>query len=83
MFWSKKRLNSTEFETLTKRIIVIEANIERVRNLVDNLRTNLYSLRGIFNRKIGGGDIEPDSNEVVGIDDGFNDLRKLNKDKKS
>ena len=82
MFWRTKKLNSDEYEKLTKRIIVVEADVERVRNLLDNLRSSVSSLRGIVNRKLGGKDDSMDDVPPSGIDDGFDDLRKLNKDKK-
>jgi len=83
MFWQKKRLNSDEFEDLTKRIIVLEADLSRVRNILDSTGSNLSSLRGIVNRKLGGKVDPVDEEQPRGIDDGFNELRKLNKDKSS
>ena len=83
MFWHKKRLTSDEYEKIIRRVIGLEADMDRVKALFDNLRTSVSSLRGIFNRKIGGGDDRDDSTTPSGIDDGFNELRKLNKDRSS
>ena len=82
MFWHKKKLTSDEYEKLIKRIITLEADVERVRNILDNLGSSVASLRGIFNRKIGGKDVTLEEEQPRGIDDGFNDLRKLNKESK-
>lgn len=83
MFWQKKQQNSDEYEKTTKRIIVIEADLERVKNLLDNTGSSIASLRGLVNRKIGGKDVAIEEEaEPRGIDDGFNELRKINKESK-
>lgn len=79
MFWFKKRLTSEENETLLKRIIILEADIGRLKGILENLGSSVASLRGLVNRKLGGKDIPIEEESPRGIDDGFDELRKLNK----
>ena len=83
MFWHNKRLTSDEYETIIKRVITLEADMDRIKALFDNIRTSVSSLRGIINRKIGGADDRTDSPTPSGIEDGFDELRKLNKESSS
>lgn len=84
MFWHKKKLTSDEHEQLTKRLITVEADLQRVRNILDNLGSSVHSLRGLVNRKLGGKfNLAEEEPQPRGIDDGFDELRKLNKDNPS
>lgn len=75
MFWHKK-INSHEYEKLSKRLTDIESDI-------DKLTSKFMSLRGLIHRKFTG-DLElEDKKETGQIDDGFDELRKINKDKDS
>jgi len=78
MFWQKKNLRTEEYEILIKRIITLEAENDRFRNLIENLRSSVSSLRGIVNRKLGGKDFVEEPSPS-GINDGFDELRNLNK----
>jgi len=74
LFGSK--LNSKEYEKLSKRITDAESDI-------DKLTSKFMSLRGLIHRKFTG-DLEPvEGKESGAIDDGFDELRKLNKEKDS
>ena len=84
MFWHKKRLTSEEYEKTIKRVITLEAEVDRLKRLLDSSSSAVSSLRGLVNRKLSGKDVNIDEESSVPvIDDGFNDLRKLNKDKSS
>lgn len=84
MFWRGKRLQSDEYEKLIKRIITLEAEQDRTRNILESIRSSVSSVRSLVNRKLDGKDLSiEEESPQSGIDDGFNDLRKLNKDKKS
>lgn len=81
MFWHEKRLTSEEYEKTIKRIITLEADVDRLKRLSDNNSSAVSSLRGLVNRKLGGKDIPLEEEPAPLVDDGFNELRKLNKDK--
>ena len=69
-FGFKKKLNSEEYEKLSKRITDIEVTI-------DKLHSSFMSLRGLIHRKATG-DIELDSKDPEKsemIDDGLDALR--------
>lgn len=83
MFWQKKKWSNHD-ELLLKRIIGLEADVERIRAVMDSLNTNMCSLRGLVNRKISGKDpVLDDDTSNTGISDGFDELRKLNKESSS
>ncbi len=65
-FFGKKKLNSEEYEKLSKRITDIETTI-------DKLHSSFMSLRGLIHRK-STGDIELETSEKA-IDDGLDSLR--------
>ncbi len=70
------RVNSKEYEKLSKRITDAESDI-------DKLTSKFMSLRGLVHRKFTG-EIPPEEGKETGtIDDGFDELRKLNKEKES
>lgn len=53
-FWNKKPLNSEEYEKLQKKIIDLDAKIEKANVDLKILQTNYDNLRGNFNRKLAG-----------------------------
>ena len=71
-FFSK--LNSKEYEKLANRITDLET-------MIDKLNSKFMSLRGLIHRKATGDlsleEKEPGENK---FDDGFDELRKLNKE---
>ncbi len=68
--WFKKKLNSEEYEKLSKRLTDIESAL-------DKLHSSFMSLRGLIHRKATGDftldSKDPDKREM--IDDGLNGLR--------
>lgn len=71
-FGSKKKLNSEEYEKLSKRLTDVESAI-------DKITSSFMSLRGLIHRKFTG-DLEPgeDLKKSSGqdrIDDGLDSLR--------
>jgi len=54
MFWKKKEVNSTEYETILKKISDTRHEIELVKGQLAALQTNYDNLRGQFNRKLKG-----------------------------
>ena len=68
-FGFKKKVNSEEYEKLSKRITDVESAL-------DKLHSSFMSLRGLIHRKATG-DIELPDGKKSGqaIDDGLNDLR--------
>lgn len=72
-FFGSKKINSIEYEKLSKRLTDIESDI-------DKLTSKFMSLRGLIHRKFTG-DLEIEEKKETGqIDDGFDELRKLNKE---
>lgn len=72
-FGSNKKLNSEEYEKLAKRITNTETDI-------DKLTSKFMSLRGLIHRKFTGDlELNEDSDKKEVIDDGLDELRKLNK----
>lgn len=53
-FWRNKNLNSDEYEKLQKKIIDLDAKIEKANVDLKILQTNYDNLRGNFNRKLSG-----------------------------
>lgn len=56
-FWHKnesKKLNSSEYEYVLKRIAEINQNVEKLSAELKGLQTNYDNLRGQFNRKLSG-----------------------------
>ena len=70
-FSSKKKINSDEYEKLSKRFTDLESEI-------DKLTSKFMSLRGLIHRKFTG-DLEPteDLEKEKEIDDGLDELRDL------
>lgn len=56
--------------------------MDRLKRLFENNTSAISSLRGLVNRKLGGKDISIEDTTPTGIDDGFDELRKLNKERK-
>ena len=75
LFGSKK-INSAEYEKLSKRITDIESDI-------DKFTSKFMSLRGLVHRKFTGEIPIEEGKESGAIDDGFDELRKLNKEKET
>ena len=68
-----RKINSTEYEKLSKRITDLESDL-------DKFTSKFMSLRGLVHRKFTG-EIEPEEGKESGaIEDGFDELRKLNKE---
>lgn len=68
--WFKRKINSDEYEKLSKRITDIESDI-------DKLTSKFMSLRGLIHRKFTG-DLEPaESSEEDSISDGLDELRRI------
>lgn len=51
---NETRINSEEYERITKRLIDFSARIEELENKFKILQTNYDNLRGNFNRKLTG-----------------------------
>lgn len=49
-----KKINSDEFEQLSKKITALVGDVEELKKKFEILTTNYNSLRGLVNRKIGG-----------------------------
>jgi len=52
--FTRKKLNSDEYEILSKKFISMVQDLDALRSSLDVLRTNQNSLRGLVNRKMGG-----------------------------
>jgi hypothetical protein len=52
MFW-KKQINSEEYEKLNKKSTDLGVSIDKIRADLDRFETNLNSLRGLVNKKLG------------------------------
>lgn len=74
MWFFKSKLNSDEYEKLSIRLTEVESNY-------DKLIMKFQSLRGLIHRKATGDfDLQPgDPDSKERIDDGLDELRKLNK----
>lgn len=54
-FWQKKNeqhLNSSEYESISKKITNVSSELEELKNKFKVLETNCDNLRGNFNRKL-------------------------------
>lgn len=72
MFW-KRKINSEEYERLSKRITDLESQLTK-------FESRFMSLRGLIHRKATGDfELRDSKEEIPGIDDGMDELRKLNK----
>ena len=68
MGFFNKKINSQEYEKLSKRITDIESAL-------DKLHSSFMSLRGLIHRKATGDfDLDPEK-KTPAIDDGLDDLR--------
>lgn len=63
IFSKTTKLNSDEYEKLTKKIIELNASLEEIKKKFEVITTNMTSLRGLINRRIGGKDIEVDESQ--------------------
>lgn len=63
MFWKKKSLPSEDYEKLSKAILETDRKLEQLKVSVEALGSNLKSLRGLVNRKIGGEKEETEEDE--------------------
>lgn len=52
--WGNKKINSEEFEIISKKITIINGAVESLQLLFEQLKTNQNSLRGLINRKMSG-----------------------------
>ena len=52
MFWNNKKINSEEYELLSKKISTIATATDELKAQIEILKTNMTSLRGVINRKI-------------------------------
>ena len=73
LFGFKRKINSDEYEKLSKRITDIESDI-------DKFTSKFMSLRGLVHRKFTGEIPIEEAKETGHIEDGFDELRKLNKE---
>ena len=76
LFSKNTKLNSDEYETLTKKIITLTGEVEALIKKFEVLTTNYNSLRGLINRKIGLKDLDQEqpqdiNNAVILPDNGF------------
>lgn len=51
---NETRLNSSEYEHISKKIVELVTDIEELKNKFKILSTNYDNLRGNFNRKLSG-----------------------------
>jgi len=54
LFSKNKQIGSEEYEKVSKRIVEINTLLEELRTKIQVLETNMNSLRGLINRKVGG-----------------------------
>lgn len=54
IFSRNTKLNSDEYERLTKKLIEVNSDLQEIKKEFESLRTNQNSLRGLINRRIGG-----------------------------
>jgi len=54
MFWKNTKINSDEYEKLTKRIVDLYAIIEELSSKIRVVQSDNANLRGQFNRKLLG-----------------------------
>lgn len=72
-----KKLNSSEFEILLKKIVLVVSDIDLLKSKFAAMDTNMNSLRGLVNRKFGDyGEVEED----IKSPDGLDSLRQISKD---
>jgi len=64
--WGFKRVNSIEYEKLSKRIVELSSICEELQNKFKILETNYNDLRGKFNRKLSGIKKEEANGEELG-----------------
>ena len=75
---------SEKYEQITKRLITLDADVIRIKTILDNNTSAVASLRGLVNRKLGGkNNILDEEENPRGIEDGFDELRKINNQQKS
>jgi hypothetical protein len=63
IFFRNTKVNSDEYEKLTKKIIDLNATVEEIKKKFEVLTTNYNSLRGLINRKLTGKDLEEDQSQ--------------------
>ena len=71
-FFSNKKINSEEYDKLSKRITDVESEI-------DKLVSKFMSMRGLIHRKFTGDLESAEDPNINRIDDGLDNRRKLNK----
>jgi len=54
MFWAKNKLNSDEYEKLSKKIVDLYTIIEELSSKIRIVQSDNANLRGQFNRKLLG-----------------------------
>lgn len=62
-----KSINSEEYEKLSKKITDLAADVEDLKKKFAVITTNMSSLRGLINRRIGGDQDVDDSEETKGL----------------
>ena len=55
----KKVINSSEYDNCLKRISEIHSAVETLKSSVENIRTDVASLRGKFNQRFKGVEDKP------------------------
>lgn len=77
--FSRKRLNSNEYEDLNKKLIAVVTSLDLMESKVYAMTTNMNSLRGLVNRKFGNYDEEDVKEKPLKSSDGLDELRILAK----
>jgi len=81
--WGKNRqIKSDEYEELYKRLVKVEGKTDELTSFVQQVQTNISSVRGLINRKLGEvvdrDNMAPESDLNV-KPDGLDELRRLAK----
>jgi len=70
----KKKINSEEFETLHKKIVLCTGELDVLRTELANLKTSVNSLRGFVNRSGNKQEDETNKNSSIFLNTNGNPL---------